>query len=283
MTAGINYVIIRVPRTREELITGIYKNRDGTLYISDYTHNKVNQSGAHKCQYGTVIDVGELWYERENTRSMTWQTTNEIQVGDLAVYYFNDDAWNAGRYLLEGEDVYFFIKYQNIYFVIRDEKYIPVNGYVLVSPIYVPQPKLMDYKKEISKTYGVVKHIGAALIESGMTGKLGTMYPDEVTRMNGIEFTGYGLKEGDFVFYPSWCAKPIMFDTQNFVGVFYAMHRFGIHCVIEDVSRVTLKENAKRTNYQENPQMDDKQLEQAQKEWSRIQNERKRKAKTLYY
>jgi len=277
MKAGINYVMIKVNRTREELISGIYKNRDNTLFISDATLNKPNQSGAHKCQTGIVKSVGVLYKDK-----MKWETTNELQEGDLAVYYFNDDAWNKSRYWIDGEDVYFFIRYENIYFVIREEKIIPVNGYVLVEPIDTPTNFLTEHIKEKSKTYGIVKHIGTPLINTKITGKQEVEFDDEVPRMNGSQFTGYGLKENDFVFFPSWCAKPIMYDTQNFVGELYAMHRFGMWCVIEDKSKVTLKENAKQVKHQD-MEMSGEEIEQAQREWARVQSEGRDKPKTLYY
>ena len=278
MKAGINYVLIKISRTRDELMSGIYKNRDGKLFISDSTLNKPNQSGAHKCQSGTVTDVGHLWYDKEDTRSMSWRTENEIQNGDIAVYYYNDDAWNDGRFYTEGNDVYFFIKYESIYFVIREGKIIPVNGYVLVEPIDAPQSFLTDYIKEKSKTYGHVRHIGTPLKETRIT-----RYYDDVPILNGTDFSCRDLQEGDFVFYPSWCVKPIMYDAQNFVGTLYAQHRFGMWCVIEDVSRVTLKENTRHVNHQEIAEMDDTQIEQAQREWARLTSEAKNKKKTLYY
>ena len=305
MTAGINYVLIKSNRTREELMSGIYKNRDGSLLISDITLNKPNQSGAHKCQHGTVLNVGHLWYDREDTRSMSWKTENEILPDDIAVYYYNDDAWNQGKYHIEGNDVYFFIKYENIYFVIRNEKIIPVNGYVLVEPIrnvdvynkkhktvgvddkeimgtdfLNPEPKLWLLDGGVSKTYGHVRHIGTPLQETRIT-----KFSDGVPILRSVdgkpEFYCRHLKEGDFVFYPSWCAKPIMYSAQNFVGELYAQHRFGMWCVIEDVSRVTLKENTKHVPHQEIAEMDSNQIEQARREWSRMTSEKK--AKTLYY
>lgn len=304
MTSGINYVMIKSPRTREELISGIYTNRDGKLLISDYTHNKPNPSGAHKCQHGEVIDVGTLWYDKDNSRSMSWKTKNEIKIGDTAIYYFNDDAWNDGRYYVEGNTVYFFIRYESIYFVIRNEKWtvnnranpehpwrdinkvksferqtiIPVNGYVLTEPIDIPQSTLTDFIHQKSKTYGHVRYIGTPLEETRLT-----PFSDEVIRLNGTNFTGYGLKENDLVFFPNWSCKPIMYDTQNFVGTLYAQHRFGMHCVIEDPNVVTLKENSKHVKHDNPYEMNEAELAQAQKEWARIQAEQRAKPKTLYY
>lgn len=69
-------------------------------------------------------------YEPINSKYMDWETEMEIQVGDIA--YFNKlsilKAQKVGEYLL--------VAYKDCYCVKRGDLIIPINGYMLIEPVY---------------------------------------------------------------------------------------------------------------------------------------------------
>lgn len=234
MKAGINYVMLKIDRSYDELRSDTYTTKSGLIINRINNSNNPDYAGQN-CSHGEVVNVGELRFDKDNYQNMKWKTRNELQKGDIAIYYYNANCWETGEFYVEGQMVYFFIRYHNIYCVIRDGKIIPVNGYNLIEPIEEnPSEKLWTPEKK-SKKYGYVRYIGEPLEDNAMT-----EYSDEVARLNGKEHVGYGLKEGDFVILEKWSAKPIMFPTQNIVGNYYVSHRFGMVAVIEDTSRIKL-------------------------------------------
>ena len=96
----------------------------------------------HVVRIGTVEKAPDkLIYKHGNT-GFPWKTTMELQEGDKVIMYFlaiqNCLRQEKKCYHKEGDDVWIYIKYHNIYAVIRDGKIIPVNGYLLVEPVEDP-------------------------------------------------------------------------------------------------------------------------------------------------
>lgn len=84
---------------------------------------------------------------------MPWETTNEIQSGDYCVFSFESAVYALdeahGRVLLdEDNEAYLLIDYEDIFCVRRGETIIPVNGYLLVSPIE---------EKQLSDSFTIVR------------------------------------------------------------------------------------------------------------------------------
>jgi len=132
-----------------------------------------------------IVRVGEVIAAptRLIQRDLPWTTEVEILKGDKVFMYFlavqNCLAPEKKNYYREGKDVYIFIKYHNIYAILRDGKIIPVNGYILVEPMEDPywlrtqkrarmnHLELPDLRKYDKKTvvYGKVAYIGKPNIE----------------------------------------------------------------------------------------------------------------------
>lgn len=72
-----------------------------------------------------------------------WETDIEIQVGDRVVMYYlavqNCLRPERKHFIKYFDEVWIFLKYHNIYAVIRDGEIIPVNGYLLVEPQEDPE------------------------------------------------------------------------------------------------------------------------------------------------
>ena len=96
----------------------------------------------HIVRIGTVEKVPTRLNYKHGHTGFPWQTEVELQEGDKVVMYFlaiqNCLRPEKKCYHKEGDDVWIYIKYNNIYAAIRDGKIIPVNGYVLVEPVEDP-------------------------------------------------------------------------------------------------------------------------------------------------
>lgn len=104
----------------------------------------------HIVRIGTVKKAPKRLVQRKGT--MPWETEMELQEGDRVALYFlavqNCLSPERKHYIKNFDDVYIFIKYHNIYAVIRDDDIIPVNGYLLVEPMEDPAWIRMKSKAE---------------------------------------------------------------------------------------------------------------------------------------
>jgi len=106
----------------------------------------------HVTRTGEVIAVPKSLHKKL-TDSMPWETDIELQVGDKVVMHYlaviNCIAKTKKHMIREGNDLYIFIDYKNIFMVERDGNIIPVNGYVLVEPEEDPAwiEKIERFKK----------------------------------------------------------------------------------------------------------------------------------------
>jgi hypothetical protein len=109
---------------------------------------------------------------------MPWETPLEIKMGDSVIMYYlpiqNAFKPESRRYVLEGEDRYVFISYENIYAIVREGKLIPINGYCLIEPC--SDPFVADKKRRLNAlglelvqlntksnthvSFGIVRHLG---------------------------------------------------------------------------------------------------------------------------
>jgi len=132
---------------------------------------------------------------------LPWETEIELMIGDRVVMYFlavqNCLAPEKKNYARDGDNVWIFIKYHNIYAAIRDGKIIPINGYILVEPMEDPEwirqkeqaaradLELPDLRKPSNTdvVYGRIAYIG----------KPNKSYIDSIYKADKY----YDLKEGD--------------------------------------------------------------------------------------
>lgn len=97
----------------------------------------------HIVRVGTVIEAPRKLIYHHKRSGYPWKTTMELKAGDRVVMYFmaiqNCLAPEQKKYTREGDDIYIFIKYHNIYAVIEENNIRPINGYVLVEPVEDPE------------------------------------------------------------------------------------------------------------------------------------------------
>ena len=118
----------------------------------------------HAPTTGIVYNVcGELISE-----NMPWHTHNEVAVGDYAVYSYESAIFSTdedkGRFFLdENNSLYLLLDYEDLFVVRRNDLIVPVNGYLLVSPM--PDETFatftLDTTKKNSTKWGKVEYVGA--------------------------------------------------------------------------------------------------------------------------
>jgi len=133
----------------------------------------------HVVRTGTVIEAPTRLIYHHKKPSYPWKTKPELNAGDRVVMYFmaiqNCLAPEQKKYTREGDDVYIFIKYHNIYAIIEEGNIRPINGYVLVEPL--EDPAWLEKKERFEKmnlnlpdlrkpsktevTYGKIAYMGA--------------------------------------------------------------------------------------------------------------------------
>ncbi len=119
-----------------------------------------------------------LKYSGKPNLDMPWLCDMELQMHDKVILYYLSvvNALNPRnkRYILEGEDKYIFVSYDNVYAIVRGEQVIPINGFCLIEPIEDPAitherermkalgMELVTMGRKISNqvTYGKIKYLG---------------------------------------------------------------------------------------------------------------------------
>ena len=148
----------------------IVKTPSGFILHLDTTY----EPEKHIVRVGTAEAVPDYLIEDGSP----WKTDIEIQEGDRVVMYYlavqNCLRPEYKRFMKYFDEIWVFLKYHNIYAVIRDGKIIPVNGYVLVEPKEDPEwerivedarekgLEIPDLRKpsKTHVTYGEIAYIG---------------------------------------------------------------------------------------------------------------------------
>jgi hypothetical protein len=132
-----------------------------------------------------AVVTGEIWglpshlkYSGKPNLDMPWLCDMELRMHDKVILYYLSviNALNPRnkRYILEGEDKYIFVSYDNVYAIVRGEQVIPVNGFCLIEPVEDPAitrerermkalgMELVVLGRKISNqvTYGKIKYLG---------------------------------------------------------------------------------------------------------------------------
>ncbi len=142
---------------------------------------------------------------------------NEVKVGDAVIFHFLcvQDAINHGRYFVEDGKKLIFIRYDELYVILRSDKIIPINGWLLVEPKEVALPKTKLHVPDMVKgrrsmTEGIVKYASSQVNYYDHDKKVGTD-PD--------------IQAGDEVRFRDVDAIPIQYELHAELGLLYRMRR----------------------------------------------------------
>ena len=135
----------------------------------------------HVTTTGKVFGLpSHLYYSGEGNKGMPWDCPMELKMGDDVVLFYlsvmNEINPQTARYgvMMEGEDRFILVSYENIYAIVRDEKLIPINGYCLIEPCKNPEieaqrermtkmgltPITLAKENPNGVVYGIVRHMG---------------------------------------------------------------------------------------------------------------------------
>jgi co-chaperonin GroES (HSP10) len=165
---GVGFVLIEAGPENDHIKMEVM---DGTIELSIDTSYEPYK---HAVTWGTVMAVNK---EIEDET-----TTMELEAGDKLFFHYlcipnavRDNTW----VLIKGKP-YFLIQYDMCYCALRGEEIVPVNGWVLVSPIdeIIPESvcgfELADIReKKHSVKEGIVKYVGKPLNGEKNAAKLG--------------------------------------------------------------------------------------------------------------
>ena len=164
-----NRVLVRANRASEELKSGIITHKSGLLIDGRF------EKEYHTITDGTVIKICErLFYNRiPQDNSLEWDCDNELEIGDTVIFHYLSqlNRFDRGEYFEDDGNIYFIMKYDELFVAERDGKIICINGWNLVEPIDKEQPKtslIMPDKtksEKRSETLGIVRHISKPLRE----------------------------------------------------------------------------------------------------------------------
>jgi hypothetical protein len=132
-----------------------------------------------------ITVTGEVWglpshlcYSGEPNKGMPWETPLELKYGDKVICYYlaivNALKSENHKYLIEGNDRYIWIHYQNIFCAYGEGWVKPINGYVLVEPSDDPTIEaqkarmkalgmelvVLNTQSNTNVSYGKVKYMG---------------------------------------------------------------------------------------------------------------------------
>jgi len=168
----MNHVLIKMvfraegATTKSGVIIGF--NEDDVYAEGDDSHS-ANLAEVH----GVCVKTPkELYFNPDDPKSMDWETDMELEVGDM-VWYSVLEAKNSVQLICEGV-LYKSVPYQDCYVAKRNDyreingspqlyyKIIPLNGFVLLRPLAMPQISPLDAisDTQIDMTRGKVAFVG---------------------------------------------------------------------------------------------------------------------------
>lgn len=152
----------------------------------------------HATVTGVIFGLpSHLLYSGKANIGMPWETPLEAKIGDRVIVYYlsiiNALKPQEQRYILEGKDRYVFIEYQYIYALMRDDKIIPINGYVLIEPV---EDSSITQEKDRMKKLGMELVVGGSRSSTNVTygivryaGIPNRQYVDEGHTDEGVDIT----------------------------------------------------------------------------------------------
>lgn len=153
MKTGTNYVMVELDEENDHIIT-----KEGVKLYIDNTF----EPEKHAVVTGKIVSIPDrLTFRPNSTELMPWETTIEVKEGDKVVMYYlgvvNALKKEIKKYFIKDGKYFVFIKYNNIFVVIRDKQIIPVNGYILVEPVDDPGKKQQEENVKSRSGIEIVK------------------------------------------------------------------------------------------------------------------------------
>jgi len=173
----------------------------------------------HTTVTGTIWGLpNHLQYTGKANLNMPWDTPLEAKIGDGVIMYYlsvvNALKPKESRYILEDGERFVLIPYQFLYAIIRDEKIIPINGYVLIQPVENPS---ITRERERMKALGMELIVGdkrnSNEVIYGRVKYLGTpnrRYVDENASDEGVD-----IAVGDVVVIRKTNDIPLQYDLHQ--------------------------------------------------------------------
>lgn len=202
-----NYVTIRLKQNDK------YRTENG-VEIFTPTQSKINNEEEIKPVRGEVIAVPDkLTFIQGDWSNMPWKCEMELQVGDdviikrPALSMAISDANSS--YFVENDELFVYIKYNELVCAIRGEEIIMLNSMLLVEPEEVELKTTIEnfqQEKKTSSCYGRIAHVGKPNLEYHNT---------KDARGNDVITEDYpNLKVGDRVLFAK--AGDIIAETEIF-------------------------------------------------------------------
>jgi len=134
--------------------------QDTSKYInSEILVVKSWNKAIHSERFFKVIKAPKkIFFDPKYQHSVLYDTDMEVIEGDL-IYINHLESLNSYIYTFK-DKIYHTIKYDNIQCVIRGEEVIPINGYVLLSPIKASRQALEHKIEYLHPNDAVVERIG---------------------------------------------------------------------------------------------------------------------------
>ena len=185
-----NYVLVKELRKNDELLL-----RSGHKLYLDTSYEKEK----HASVYGLVVKVPEkLYFDKEShsTKSVYYDVDIELKSGDIGFFNYMcvQNCIDNNAFLLDGEDVYFFIKYDLFICAKRGDDVIPVNGFVIVEALENENIKRLEAiglvapdGNQDSERRGIVKYIGSP-VRNYFYENEGTCDTNEIKQGNTVLF-----------------------------------------------------------------------------------------------
>jgi co-chaperonin GroES (HSP10) len=215
-----NHVLVKLNRKSDELIL----QGGGKIYIDNTFEEE-----KHVPVTGTVVAYPhKLYYNNKPGigHSMPWDTDIEIQQGDYVIFYYMavvnclgtiDKPGGNGKYFKDEDGgEYIMITYNNLFVARRDQRIIPLNGYLIVEPIedeaFLREKERFEKAKMIlPRNYtrlfakeGIVRFLGTPLREYRDRDKRGDLrFTDE----------GMDIHHGQRIMIQKSADLPLEYDT----------------------------------------------------------------------
>lgn len=204
-----------------------FKLKDGDELLIDTSY----EPERHAQCIGTVMVVCEhLTFNKNSTSSYPFDVDVEVKKGDKVVFHYLSisQAVKEGKTFVQGGKMYAFLPYERLFFAVRGDRVIPVNGYIFVRPDMEKQDlgflHATELSEKISQTKGVVTHAGSPI--RGYAGD-----------MKHLAHLGEdpNVAVGDNILFSSVDAVPLQYEMHSVLEKgLYRMQRKDVLAIIEN-------------------------------------------------
>jgi len=170
ISGGINRVVIRIDDLNNSIDL-----KDGKKLLLETKFNPQD----HAPVIGTVVGLPSMLYfnKKDPTESMEWETDMELEIGDkvymeylsvlraMGTEFDKASAYPVPEWFKHDGKYHIIIHYSKIYFKIKDNEIVPINGYCIAKPIKTPVKETFglvlvgnEYKR--SSKWGEIIYVG---------------------------------------------------------------------------------------------------------------------------